>query len=325
MLAWWGSIPGGHATIGDALALRAVAIWAARHGLSPVIAATRETTFMSIPTVDWRNTDPEDIAAFCFVCGPLMLTDTLRAMMKRFEDRPRLALGVSVLHPSWFGWFDDIFVRDSDTATGFDFAPADVNQLAALFPGRPEPAATAEGTQGLRMGVCLRGPQMEYGGIENSRHDNVAQSISALRPALAARWHDVDTVYHREKNPLANMAAAFPQSDLVITTRMHGALMALAYARPVIAIDQIAGGRKVARLLGKIGFPFLLHGDGLTPGRLAETAGSVLAAPRELWLDLRRRMIAEADGALEAAGAMIMSAAEAGLSNPHRRRTPSGA
>ena len=305
LLAWWGSMPGAHATIGDMLALRSVAGWAVANGLQPVIAALREGTVVSLPAVDWRQVEPADLSAFCFVCGPLLPNRVLQGMLERFASRPKLALGVSVLHLSRTDLFDGILVRDSDAETSFDLATSSINDFEKLFP-RGEPPSPPPGGP-LRIGLCLRGPQREYGGAEICRDDIVSAALAALESNLSARWHTIDTRPQPPSNTVPMIIGGFRQSDLVITTRMHGALLSLACGRPVVAIDQIASGRKVARLMKKIDFPFLLQVEDLTPDRLARAVESALAAQRDLWAELGRRATAEADAALEQAGRLILS------------------
>ncbi|MFJ2302552.1 polysaccharide pyruvyl transferase family protein [Streptomyces sp. NPDC087787] len=53
--------------------------------------------------------------------------------------------------------------------------------------------------------------------------------------------------------------------DLVVTTRLHGLVLALRAGTPVIAVDPVTGGAKVSAQARAQGWPALLTADTLTP------------------------------------------------------------
>ena len=55
---------------------------------------------------------------------------------------------------------------------------------------------------------------------------------------------------------------------IVVTTRLHGLVLALKNGIPALAIDTVAGGAKVARQAGALGWP-VLTGDALSAPALA--------------------------------------------------------
>jgi polysaccharide pyruvyl transferase WcaK-like protein len=52
--------------------------------------------------------------------------------------------------------------------------------------------------------------------------------------------------------------------DVVITTRLHGTVLALKNGVPAIAIDPIAGGAKIRRQAETIGWPLIFNADEIT-------------------------------------------------------------
>lgn len=308
LLVWWGTEPGQHATIGDFLALRAVAQWLMRHGRRVVVAARSAGRILDIPALDWRVIEPRSVEAVCFVCGPLLGGPGLTNLLDRFPGKPRIAVGVSVVagDPA-LSQFDTVVPRDSDDGVvNFDLALSSLNDLDALFPDG------ASGMDGppvkpgrLRAALCLRGQQDEYGAA--CEHERVVQAVRAIAPGMAAGWWSIDTVYRGEKNPLWHVMKLFRRSDLVVTTRLHGALFAAVLGRPTIAIDQIPGGRKVSRVLGRIGFPALLPGEEVDAVRLEMEIRRVLGMPRDARAQLGRKIVEASDAALEQAGQAIMA------------------
>jgi polysaccharide pyruvyl transferase WcaK-like protein len=51
--------------------------------------------------------------------------------------------------------------------------------------------------------------------------------------------------------------------DVVVTTRLHGTVLALKHGVPVVAIDPVAGGAKVRRQANTIGWRVVFNADDL--------------------------------------------------------------
>jgi polysaccharide pyruvyl transferase WcaK-like protein len=66
--------------------------------------------------------------------------------------------------------------------------------------------------------------------------------------------------------------------DLVITTRLHGLVLALKNGVPAIAIDPIPRGFKIEGQAHTVGWPVVLPVDGLTNERLEEAFDCCLTA-----------------------------------------------
>jgi hypothetical protein len=58
--------------------------------------------------------------------------------------------------------------------------------------------------------------------------------------------------------------------DLLVTTRLHGLVLAIKNGVPALAIDAVPGGGKILRQARKIGWPLVFSAENLSAERLAE-------------------------------------------------------
>jgi polysaccharide pyruvyl transferase WcaK-like protein len=81
--------------------------------------------------------------------------------------------------------------------------------------------------------------------------------------------------------------ALIRRADLVVSMRLHGLVLGLKHGRPVISVDPVAGGAKVAAQARALGWPLVLPGEAITPAALdaaldrcvsGELLGAVTAA-----------------------------------------------
>jgi hypothetical protein len=181
--------------------------------------------------------------ALVFVCGPLTNDAELLDLLAVQRDAHKLAVGVSVLagQPEIVGRFDRVVARDGAAGATFDLA---IDAVAA-----PSPCA------GIRtVGLCFRGAQGEYG--KPSLHGEAEHLLRQLASQRGLETVAIDTV-HGPGNGLDEIRRAFAAVDCVFTTRMHGALLALAAGKPVIAMDQVPGSAKVTNVVGATGWPLV--------------------------------------------------------------------
>ncbi len=269
VILWWGTYGfAGRPTLGDVQSVENLSRELRRRGHEHAIVSHPELALPGhLPVADIFSLT-QSIRQLAFVCGPLLDRSPLRDFLYVHRRARKLALGVSILpnNEPMTARFDVIVARDGISDSTFDFAASEI------IP--PEPWRAS----GFRsVGLCLRGPQKEYG------PDRVGQSekSEALLRGLAARMSipivPIDTRILPE-NDTATIRADFLRSDIVFTTRMHGALLALALGKPVIAIDQIPGTAKVTAVLGKIGWPHVYPAESVTADIL-EAACSDLAGP----------------------------------------------
>jgi hypothetical protein len=248
ILLWWGSFPGGGGTIGDYFSVLNLADRLAATGLKCDILSGAGLRFGDHTVHKPGSDDPGAYDAAIFVCGPMILRGRMRRLLRRYRRCLLLAIAISItgkkseLEP----WFDAILERDSNSAVGFDLA------LAGQY------VVQRERLDGVPA-ICLRGKQRDYG-----PSSDMSETIDATVRSMANTWprhRTIDTVI-RTDNPIDEIEAQFADTSFLVTTRLHGALFALRDRVPFVAIDQIRGGAKVARLMSRIGWPFLVTSEG---------------------------------------------------------------
>jgi hypothetical protein len=111
------------------------------------------------------------------------------------------------------------------------------------------------------VGVCLVEP---YEGamdqVANAAIERLAASKEMTIVTIDTRL-DVNSVGLRSPAEIESLIA---RMDLVVTTRLHGMVLALKNGVPAIAIDPEAGGAKIRRQAETIGWPIVFNADQLT-------------------------------------------------------------
>lgn len=247
LVAGWFSFEDMGATAGDFLACDVTRAWLREAGCTVDVAVMPPRT----GEVDWRTVDPASYAAVVFVCGPFGNGWPVTDFLDRFRGRRLIGLNLSMLE-SLDNWnpFDLLLERDSSRA-----ARPDVS-LAARHPLVPV------------VGVVLVHAQKEYRG---AMHETVNATIDRVLRARDAAAVRIDTRLDRNVTGLrspAQVESVIARMDTVLTTRLHGLVLALKNGVPAVAIDPIAGGAKVRRQAETLGWPVLL-GDELTDEALS--------------------------------------------------------
>jgi hypothetical protein len=283
---WW-SFLHGEATAGDLDAGATAAAWLAAAGVahdvawSPVLA-----TFTGGPTLE--ECDPADYTDLLFVCGPLAGWQ-VEALCERFAACRRTAIGVSVVDGGASGRFDVVIPRDAADSTAAD-----------LSLGRP-------GTAPWPLVVVVRAnPQPEYGG--RCRHDEVHAAIDAQLATVAAAVVDADTRIdprHWRQRDGRQLDALLSAADVVVTTRLHGLVLALRAGTPAVAVDPVDGGAKVTAQARALGWPALLGPEDVIAPGLADALAWCRTAPAA---DAVRHSLAAAGAQLEARRARLLDA-----------------
>lgn len=248
LVTGWFSIHRG-ATAGDLLALEVVRDWLVGAGWPHDVALAPPWT----GGVDWQTLDPAAYSHVLVVCGPAAPGLKIAKLIERFAGRRLIGVNLSMLRPleEW-NPFDDVVERDSARARRPD--------LAFVAPRSPVPV----------VGRVLAHTQGEY---PEPRHEAVHAAIDRLLTASGAAIVPVDTrMPPKTKGPLrtaAQVQAVIARLDAVVTTRLHGLVLALSSGVPALAIDPIAGGAKVRAQAEVVGWPAVL-----TPEQLDEATAA---------------------------------------------------
>lgn len=290
LVAGWFSYANGHATAGDVLARDLLCQWLAQRGISHEIA-------VAPPFEGGRALDAFDPAQFThaiFVCGPFGKGELEGEFFRRFAHCRLLGLNLSLdLSPQQWQPFDFLIERDSVITTNPDMLFASKQNLPPV------------------VGVCLVEPHPE------ADVDRANAAIAALLTRHAAARVNIDTRLDVNETGLhseGEVEAIIARMDALVTTRLHGLVMALKNGVPVLVIDAVPGGGKIMRQCGRIGWPNILRLEDLEDESrldaawrftLSEEAKALTrsCAGKAMGdvLDLRRRLFEalEADGAVE--------------------------
>lgn len=252
VLIWWGSYGyKGGPTVGDLLAVNNLSAKLGQRGVEHAVVSHPELRIPGhMPVADLYAIKP--VARVVFVCGPIAHSQDLQDFISNQSGAIKVAVGVSVLanQTRMNSQFHHIVARDGAVPSYFDLAISET-----IEPARSNRFET--------VGVCVRGPQGEYGHNREGMFQKAETIIQDVSDDCAFRPKTIDTVLSPD-NGLEVVQASFLSSDIVLTTRMHGALLALAAGKPVIAIDQVPGGAKVSAVVGKTGWPFVLRAETAT-------------------------------------------------------------
>lgn len=276
LVGWYGSFRG-HGTIGDLRSLEVVIHNLVGAGHSVLHATATILDFPGAQRVDWETVDPSQIDAVVFVCGPILGSHPQTSQFFfRFSSTRLAGVGVSLLSKEdseYVNPFDAIFARQG--------GPVDLEDLAVLAPIsllRPINSLRREKV----IGICLRGPQSEYG---NSRCLWREVELAAENIVNAAREVGTTHVINLDNHLLRSGYSAeaieelYLSCDLIVTSRFHGGVMAMRQRVPFIAIDQITGGGKVYPLMVRWGWPYIYKISETTASTLNQSALSLLSDP----------------------------------------------
>jgi hypothetical protein len=297
VLVWWGTWPRG-ATLGDLLAVENLSAALLAAGVPHAVLSHPShalPTHLAIRR-PWRLAG--QLTMLVFVCGPLVLTKRVRRLLRACDHARKLAAGVSLLERQgpFNALLDGVVARDGMEPASFDLAVARCRPPLE----RARPAGPAQ----ARIGLCLRGPQKDYGQARDRSTlvQALFQQVLAAHPGPVV---PIDTVLSASNTPQA-IQAAFEAVDLVLTTRLHGSLLALAAGVPVIAVDQVAGGGKLIDVLGRTGWPHLFGAEDCSAEQLSAVMRACLeACPLEAIAASQARMLLLSRQALDASVAMV--------------------
>ncbi len=248
LVTGWFSFEGMGATAGDLLARDVVCGWLERAGLPHDVALA--PPFRG--GVALAAVDPQRYTHLLFVCGPFGNDERTSGLLARFAHCRRIGVNLSMLHDleEW-NPFDLLLARDGSRGAAPDLSLA-ASSLAV-------PVA----------GLVLVAPQKEY--RKRGCHE---EANAALRGVLASREAAAVTIDTRLDTNATGLRTAreveslIARMDVVLTTRLHGLVLALKHGVPALAVDPVAGGAKIAAQARVLGWPRVFLPDQLDPGAL---------------------------------------------------------
>lgn len=244
LITGWPSFVQGEATAGDVLSMRRVRTELTARGIESDTAWSPNF----VPDgLSLAAADPARYTHMIFVCGPVH-GGQVRELHQRFAHCVRVAVGVSVLDP------------EDRAVTGF-------HRVLPRDGGGPRPtidlAAAAPADEVPVVGVLLAPGQAEYGA--RGRHADVHAALTGwvgtldcARLPLDTRLAAGDWRHCARPDELLSILARL---DAVLTTRLHGLVLALHQGVPALAVDPVRGGGKVSAQAEALGWPAVIGAD----------------------------------------------------------------
>lgn len=244
LVAGWFSYANGHATAGDLIARDLLCEWLDDRDIAYDIAIA--PPFEGGRALD--DFEPADFSHAFFICGPFGKGELEVDFLRRFGRSRLVGLNLSLdVSPLQWDPFDFLIERDSDRETNPDMVFAGGQALPPVI------------------GVCLVEP---HGEADVDRAD---AAIAGLRDRHSAAWVDIDTRLDVNSTGLRSegeVEALIARMDALVTTRLHGLVIALKNGVPVLVIDAVPGGGKITRQCARIGWTNVIGLAGLDDAAL---------------------------------------------------------
>jgi hypothetical protein len=285
LVVGWFSFPGMGATAGDLLARDVVCEWLEDAGRPYDVALAPPFE----DGVDWQAVDPGDYEDLVFVCGPFGNGWPITDLLSRFTEARLVGVDLSMLQPleEW-NPFDVLLERDSSRTA------------------RPDISFLSKAPSVPVVGLVLVHRQSEYA-------DGVHEEVeAAIHEALAARdvaVVPIDTRLDVNATGLhtpAQVESVIARMDVVVTTRLHGLVLALKNGIPAIAVDPVRGGAKVMRQADVLGWPHVVSADAATPAQIGNSLDRCLeSGARGVALQCAQRARQTLEGVVSEFGAAL--------------------
>lgn len=235
LVTGWFAVHGGEVTAGDALAAATVRDWLHEAGVPHDVAMAEG--LRADGDLAPERVDPAAYTHVLFVCGPTASGRVTR-LLEPFSHCVRLAVGTSQPDGT-SGPFDAVLARDGDG------------------PPRPDLSLGAPPQRTPVVAAVLAHEQPEYG--ERGRHAAANALVGQVLADTGVAPLPVDTRLDPRDDlactTSAQLQSVLARADAVLTTRLHGLVLALRAGVPALALDPIAGGAKVAAQTTALGWP----------------------------------------------------------------------
>jgi hypothetical protein len=244
LVAGWFSFEQMGASAGDLLARDSVCQWLKDAGYPFDIAVAKPFT----GGIDWRMMEPDKYSDVIFVCGPFGNGWPVTEFIEKFRHSRLHGVNLSMLQnlEEW-NPFKLLLERDSSRRTNPDIVFLSQQPLVPV------------------VGVILVHPQAEYG--KNAVHESVNLAIESLLKSREMAQVRIDTRLDINSTGLrspAEIESLIARLDVVVTTRLHGLILAIKNSVPALAIDPIVGGAKIFQQSKSIDWPIVFKPNDAT-------------------------------------------------------------
>jgi hypothetical protein len=242
LVADWFTFEQMGATAGDLVARDVACDWLERAGHPYDVALAPPFS----GGVDWRLVDPQSDSHGVFVCGPFGNGWPLTAFLPRFAGCRFVGPILSMFEPL-DGWNPVSFLLERDISA------------------RAHPDIYSQ-------------PEYKGKDIHRVANDSVHRFVVSRKMSVVP----IDTCLDSNSTGLrsaAEVESLIARMDLVMTTRLHGMVIALKNGVPAIAIDLVARGRKIRRQAKTLGWAVALTADALTDEALQRAFDYCLTKP----------------------------------------------
>ena len=251
------SFPGSRGTFGDIEASEIVCDWLEESNIEFDVASNFED---GVEGVDISLIDETNYGIFIFVCGPWYSDGRIQStLLKKFNHCLKIGVNLTTFEKGLSG-FDYLLSRDNFQEKNADIAFAKVvNKIPVV-------------------GIILVDRQKKYG--IKQRHLYIRYVITEYikKGDVAPIWLDtnanLNSMNISNKNQFESIVS---RTDLVVTNRLHGVVLSLKNAIPVIAIDPVVGGGKVTAQVKALGWPILISAEEFSEEKLHQTINYCLS------------------------------------------------
>lgn len=248
LVTGWFSFEQMGASAGDLLARDLVCSWLEDAGHHYDVALAAPFT----GGIDWCNSNKDDYNAVIFICGPFGNGPPVTGFLEYFSGVPLIGLNLSMLQElDVWNPFQLLLERDSSEARRPD--------LVLLTQQPKVPVA----------GLILVHLQQEYG--DRAMHQLADAALHRLIASREMAVVPIDTRLDENQVGLrtpGEVESLIAKTDVVITTRLHGMVLAIKNGVPPLVVDPIAGGAKILRQAGIIDWPMVFTADTLEQDKL---------------------------------------------------------
>lgn len=264
LVAGWFSWEDMGTTAGDLIARDIVCDWLRESGVEFETAVHHQFPFPN--AVDWTQADSNRYTDILFVCGPFGNGYPVTNMLQHFSSARLIGVDLSLLD-SLENWnpFVLLYERDSSRASN-----PDITFLA------PPPKIPV-------IGLILAHKQKEYG--IKSKHDFVNGMIENFLGSRQLAIIPIDTAILKNQSGLrteGEIESLISKMDVVITTRLHGTVLALKNGIPVIPVDPIADGAKITLQVKSLNWPILVNSKNITHQILGDALDYCLSSTAKI-------------------------------------------